>query len=111
MSEERRSQTRRPDDWLFEKLNDMSDTEGRHHHELRSRIDQVIARQDERHEDHSARILTIEIQRASEKANANAILDAATEKARKTAALQSLGIAALLTSGWEIFKREMLGWK
>ncbi len=33
------------------------------------------------------------------------------EQSRKIAAYQSLGIAALLTAGWEVLKRGMLGWK
>lgn len=67
MSDERRSQTRRPDDWLFEKLNSMADTESRHHNELRTRLDTYIAKSDQRMEDHSGRILTMEINLKNDK--------------------------------------------
>ncbi len=91
---------RRPDDWLFEKLNTMSETEVRHYNELRSRLDSFSIRNDGRLDDHSGRLIVIETERKSEK-----------ETAKKTAGIQSTTIGVLLIAGWEVLKRGLLGWK
>ncbi len=95
MNHERRD-SERPNDWLFDKLNTMSEAEVRHYNELRSRIDSLLIRLD----DHSGRILVMETTAEHEK-----------DVARKTAGFQSTGIGVLLIAAWEVFKRGVLGWK
>lgn len=105
MDERRKNQ--RPDDWLEVTLHRMEETEARHHREIWLRLDAVMKKLDEheehdhrRFEDHSERILVMETERKGEK-----------ESERRMAGIQSTIIGALLITGWEVMKRQLLGWK
>lgn len=106
MSDERRTQSRRPDDWLFDTLNRMEETEARHHKENALRLDAAIRRMDEHEErqrkrldEHSERLIVIETERKREK-----------DEAVTRAGFQSLGIGTLLIAFWEVIKRKVLNW-